>query len=57
MHSVALMEKKEIVLSYTSRNRGNDNWERQVANKLGNVAVGYHISRKEKFPKKMYTGV
>lgn len=31
--------------------------ERQVASNLGTVAVVYQISRKDKFPKKMYMGV
>ena len=31
--------------------------ERQVASNLGTVAVVYQISRKDRFPKKMYMGV
>ena len=31
--------------------------DRQVASSLGTVAVVYQISRKDRFPKKMYMGV
>lgn len=49
--------EEEVVLNNTAFYRNSDNPCDTLASNLGTVAVVYQISRKDRFPKKMYMGV